>query len=152
MIQTKLTTTWIFQPLSCHNPLGCSSWDSSLCSVFFLSDSNLFLNLQQLPLTFKYPSFRKPEINRWVLMYWRKNDINGMCCLLIPWDRGICDEGNSCHSEGKLWSQAYTELLYRQHRFTALVDSHSWLHAASEIYCQLNKLKGTETAKAKEKV
>lgn len=71
-----------------------------------------------------------------------ENDINGMRCFLIPWDGGICDEGNSCHSGGKLWSPTHTELLYRQQRFTALVDSHSWLSAASEFHCQWNRLAG----------
>lgn len=58
-------------------------------------------------------------------MDWGKNDINGMCCLLIPWDGGICDRGNSCHSGGKLWSPAHTELLYRQHRFTEETAQHT---------------------------
>lgn len=40
-----------------------------------------------------------------------------MRCLLIPWDGGICHGGNSCHSEGKLWSLTHRALLYRLQRF-----------------------------------
>lgn len=117
---TKQKLNFFFKLLLCQHL--CHHWHSSSCTLQRWQRN--FKSLET-SLSSQLYTFGQLEIKRWVLMESGKNDISGMCCLLIPWDGGICDGGNSCHSGGKLWSPAHTELLYRQHRFTALVDSHS---------------------------